>query len=333
MPEIKITPIPYSFLGQPGGVATLDGGGTIPIGQLPAGFGSPTVVASEAAMLALPDAPGQRAIRTDLTPDQIFTQTQSPATVLANWQITTADVASEVAFVPNGNIASTNVQDAIVEVRDDAASALSTHAGTAASETTSAHVELATQTEINTGLDTVRVPTPATLEGWRKFRRVKSEMAFFTGGSAASAGFIGSIPVGLFNRNEAVRYVTRISSEWDLTVNPKFRAQVFSTVLPVVTLATVAWRVEARYIAIGEDATIAIAETFPETQVLTLFANRRQAELNVELDASLMANGDLIVLDVWRMGAGEGDTYPNASEAAIVREAEFRVYGQWGTLS
>lgn len=77
-------------------------------------------VASEAAMLALPDNPGQRAIRTDLTPNQIFTQTQSPASTLANWQITTADVASEVAFTPNGNITETNVQTAVQGVRNRA---------------------------------------------------------------------------------------------------------------------------------------------------------------------------------------------------------------------
>jgi hypothetical protein len=84
---------------------------------------SPTTpVASQAAMLALPDFPGQRAIRTDLSPNQIYIQTTSPATTLANWQLSTADVASEVAFVPNGNITETNTQDAIVGVRDRAAS-------------------------------------------------------------------------------------------------------------------------------------------------------------------------------------------------------------------
>jgi hypothetical protein len=45
------------------------------------------------------------------------------------WRIINIDIeeASEVNFTPNGNIISTNVQDAIVEVRDDAASGLTAH--------------------------------------------------------------------------------------------------------------------------------------------------------------------------------------------------------------
>lgn len=112
--------IPFGQKGAANGVASLDSGGKVPAAQMPAGFVGTAVVASEAAMLALADNPGQRAIRTDLTPDQIYTQTTSPASTLANWQITTADVASEVTFVPDGPTTSTNVQAAILEVRDDA---------------------------------------------------------------------------------------------------------------------------------------------------------------------------------------------------------------------
>lgn len=119
-----------------------------------------TVVASQAAMLALADDPGQKAIRTDLTPDQVYVQTTSPATLLANWQIATADVASEVTFVPDGDIAATNTQAAVVEVRDDAASALSTHAGVAAAEGASAHIAIATQAYANAGTNDATALTP-----------------------------------------------------------------------------------------------------------------------------------------------------------------------------
>lgn len=76
-------------------------------------------VASNAAMLALADSPGQRAVRTDLSPREVYVQMASPATTQGNWERTTVNLASEVAFSPNGDIAAITVQLAIQEVRDD----------------------------------------------------------------------------------------------------------------------------------------------------------------------------------------------------------------------
>ena len=71
--------------GANSGVASLDGNGKIPTTQLPGiALTSTSVVASQAAMLALNVEPGDVAVRSDLSKSYILTA--SPASTLANWQ-------------------------------------------------------------------------------------------------------------------------------------------------------------------------------------------------------------------------------------------------------
>lgn len=77
--------IPLTQKGAASGVATLDSGSKIPLAQLPAtAITSTSVVASEAAMLALSAQEGDVAIRTDI--ETSFILATEPASTLANWQ-------------------------------------------------------------------------------------------------------------------------------------------------------------------------------------------------------------------------------------------------------
>lgn len=91
-------------------------------GSFPPGVGTPTPVAGtepltsgELIAASLPDMPGQSI----LFDDEIYHQIAAGQNVAANWEKGTADLASEVIFTPNGDIGATDVQSAIVEVRDD----------------------------------------------------------------------------------------------------------------------------------------------------------------------------------------------------------------------
>ena len=71
--------------GAANGVASLDSGGKVPSSQLPAiAIAEVYVVASQAAMLALPSDVGEIAIRTDV--NKSFILAASPASTLANWK-------------------------------------------------------------------------------------------------------------------------------------------------------------------------------------------------------------------------------------------------------
>lgn len=71
--------------GAVNGIASLDGSGLIPTGQLPAlAITTTQVVASQAAMLALTAQIGDVAVRTDV--NKSFILTASPASTLGNWQ-------------------------------------------------------------------------------------------------------------------------------------------------------------------------------------------------------------------------------------------------------
>lgn len=77
--------IPTSEKGAPGGVATLDGDGVIPIAQLPPlAINTVTPVASEAAMLALVAERGDMAIRTDES-NQWYVLAADDPTDVDNW--------------------------------------------------------------------------------------------------------------------------------------------------------------------------------------------------------------------------------------------------------
>lgn len=86
---------------QPNGYPSLDAGGKIPTGQLPAlAITATHVVASEAAMLALDVQEGDVAIRTDFTPRRAFILRTNDPTLVANWEA--LDPATTVTSV-NGN--------------------------------------------------------------------------------------------------------------------------------------------------------------------------------------------------------------------------------------
>lgn len=77
--------IPSTQAGAANGIATLDAGGKLDAGQLPALAITETfVVADQAAMLALACQQGDVAVRTDLS--QSFILTATPPSTLANWQ-------------------------------------------------------------------------------------------------------------------------------------------------------------------------------------------------------------------------------------------------------
>lgn len=89
--------VPLAQKAAPGGIASLDGGGKVPLGQLPAIVAN-TIwpnVASEAAMLALAAEPGDIAQRTDVGNDYMLAAL--PATTLANWIEFLAPTAAQVA--------------------------------------------------------------------------------------------------------------------------------------------------------------------------------------------------------------------------------------------
>jgi len=83
--------------GANNGIATLDGSGKIPSGQLPATAIAETfVVNSQSAMLALTAQTGDIAVRTDVS--KSFILVASPATTLGNWQelLTPTDAVQSV---------------------------------------------------------------------------------------------------------------------------------------------------------------------------------------------------------------------------------------------
>lgn len=79
--------IPLAQKAAANGVATLDAGSKIPVGQLPALAVSDFLgaVASQAAMLALVGQRGDWCIRTDMTPNHTFIVVGDDPTQLANW--------------------------------------------------------------------------------------------------------------------------------------------------------------------------------------------------------------------------------------------------------
>lgn len=83
--EVNALAVIEAQKGQIGGIATLDAGGTIPTGQLPAlSITDTSVVGSESAMLALSAGIGDVAVRTDL--NKSFILKVADASVLDHWQ-------------------------------------------------------------------------------------------------------------------------------------------------------------------------------------------------------------------------------------------------------
>ena len=128
-----------SAKGAANGYASLDGDGLVPVSQLPAISITDTfVVANEAAQLALTAEVGDVAIRTDEAKTYILRA--AGASTLANWELlqtpaaavssvlgrvgavvaTSGDYnAGQVTVTPAGNLGSTTVQAALVELQGD----------------------------------------------------------------------------------------------------------------------------------------------------------------------------------------------------------------------
>lgn len=128
--------VPATEKGAAGGVASLDAGGKVPSGQLPAlALTEVHVVAGEAAMLALAAQEGDIAIRTDI--GRSFAHNGGTAGTAADWSellapaggVTSVNglsgavtlAAASIGSTATGDVAATNVQAAIAELASEKA--------------------------------------------------------------------------------------------------------------------------------------------------------------------------------------------------------------------
>jgi len=168
--------IPATEKGANSGVATLDAGGKLSSGQIPAiAITSTFVVATEIAQLALTVQEGDVAVRSDL--NQSYIALNADNVDMGDWQL---------LLTPTDAVQSVNTQTGVVVLdADDISDSATTNkyvtaaditklgnlSGTnsgdevAASDTVSGIVELATIAEVDTGTDTARAITPAGLAG------------------------------------------------------------------------------------------------------------------------------------------------------------------------
>ncbi len=159
-------------------------------------------------------------------------------------------------------------------------------------------------------VDTITVRTISGVEAFF----LQPRGLFGTGAGWADEGFIGDVPVLLFAANSTERaiYTFYALSRVLLTdTNPVIAFIVYSTTAPVATTSdSVRWQLEARYIAETELATKTVDETILFTQGLpTLTANTRQPSLEFILDRTLMADQDVLLFTLSRIG---GDDIYNA---------------------
>ncbi|MDM5071178.1 phage tail protein [Aeromonas bestiarum] len=137
--------VPTSQKGAVNGVATLDGGGKVPVSQLPATAIVDTfVVGSQAAMLALTAEIGDVAVRTDL--NKTFILRVAGASTLANWQ---------ELLTPTDSVQSVDGMTGAVTIAT-------------ATEALKGKAQIATQAEVNTGTDDTKFVTAKKLLAWVK---------------------------------------------------------------------------------------------------------------------------------------------------------------------
>jgi len=103
----------------------------------------------------------------------------------------------------------------------------------------------------------------------------------------------------------------------DLTGNPRVAFTLFNTDAPVATTSdTIYWEIDCRYISMGEEANKAIDETLTGTTTVTGgTANSRQMTGTIDLDASLMTDGDIASFVIRRVPTNVADNY--SADAAI----------------
>lgn len=137
--------VPSSQKGTANGVATLDSGGKVPIGQIPATAIVDTfVVSTQAAMLALAAEIGDVAVRTDL--NKSFILRVAGASTLANWQ---------ELLTPTDAVQSVDGQTGAVTIAT-------------ATEGVKGKAQVATQAEVNAGADDTKFVTAKKLLAWVK---------------------------------------------------------------------------------------------------------------------------------------------------------------------
>lgn len=137
--------VPSSQKGAVNGVATLDGGGKVPVSQLPATAIVDTfVVGSQAAMLALTAEIGDVAVRTDLNKSFILRVTG--ASTLANWQ---------ELLTPTDSVQSVDGMTGAVTIAT-------------ATEGVKGKAQIATKEEVNAGTDDTKFVTAKKLWAWTK---------------------------------------------------------------------------------------------------------------------------------------------------------------------
>ncbi|MCX7133096.1 tail fiber protein [Aeromonas sp.] len=133
--------VPASQKGANNGVATLDGGGKVPVSQLPATAIVDTfVVGSQAAMLALTAEIGDVAVRTDLNKSFILRVTG--ASTLANWQ---------ELLTPTDSVQSVDGMTGVVVIAT-------------ATEGVKGKAQIATQAEVDAGVDDAKLVTSKKLK-------------------------------------------------------------------------------------------------------------------------------------------------------------------------
>ncbi len=142
---------------------------------------------------------------------------------------------------------------------------------------------------------------------------------FGTGAGWADSGFISLVPQLFFASNLTERAIYMFfgatRAKFD-AVDPEAKFIISSTGAPALGFEDVRWQLTTKYRAVGESLAGAVDETLLFTQTLATFvANSRQADLSFALDRTKIANGDIIWLNLERLGGDGADNY--ASDVAV----------------
>ena len=135
-----------------------------------------------------------------------------------------------------------------------------------------------------------------------------------SGVGQADPGFIGNVPVILFDKSSEEEQVTtfKVLSRILLdTVDPVVRFVIYSTALPVLTTGdSIRWQLDVRNIAEDEDATKSPDESLVFTQTFPyLRVDGRQSDLSFTLDRTLMTNQDSMHFTLIRIAGDVSDNY------------------------